>query len=110
MSHSTIPPWTVAMPVLGAVAYATLGANPAPWAGALLGVALIATVLAAVHHAELLAARVGDPFGAILLALAVTVIEVGLIVSIMLGNKPAPTLVPPTLVPVTNPDVRVNGV
>lgn len=100
MSHSTIPPWTVAMPVLGAVAYATLGANPAPWAGALLGVALIATVLAAVHHAELLAARVGDPFGAILLALAVTVIEVGLIVSIMLGNKPAPTLVRDTILAV----------
>ena len=46
---------------------------------------LFATVFAAVHHAETIAHRIGQPFGSILLALAVTVIEVSLIVSILLS-------------------------
>ncbi|GAA4000825.1 ionic transporter y4hA [Sphingomonas humi] len=46
---------------------------------------LAATVLAAVHHAEVVAERVGEPFGTLILALAVTVIETGLIVSLMLA-------------------------
>jgi Ca2+:H+ antiporter len=46
---------------------------------------LIATVFAAVYHAEVVAHRLGEPFGTLVLAVAVTVIEVGLIVSIMLG-------------------------
>jgi Ca2+:H+ antiporter len=53
----------------------------------LLGVVLIATVLAAVHHAELIAHKMGEPFGTFLLALAVTVIEVGLILTLMLQGK-----------------------
>ena len=49
-------------------------------------VLLIATVFASVYHAELVAHRVGEPFGTLVLALAVTVIEVALIVSVMLGG------------------------
>jgi Ca2+:H+ antiporter len=49
-------------------------------------VALIGTVFAAVYHAEVIALRVGEPFGTLVLALAVTVIETALIVSIMLGG------------------------
>jgi len=49
------------------------------------GAVLIATVFAAVHHAEVVAHRIGEPFGTLVLAVAVTVIEVALIVSIMLG-------------------------
>ncbi|TVQ37438.1 MAG: ionic transporter y4hA [Geminicoccaceae bacterium] len=49
---------------------------------------LFATVFAAVHHAETIAHRLGDPYGAILLAVAVTVIEVALIVSILLNAPP----------------------
>jgi Ca2+:H+ antiporter len=49
---------------------------------------LTATVFAAVHHAEVLAARIGQPFGAILLALAITIIEVGLIISVMASGAP----------------------
>ncbi|MGB7727129.1 MAG: hypothetical protein WBL50_03800 [Candidatus Acidiferrum sp.] len=45
--------------------------------------ALIATVFAAVYHAEVVAHRVGEPFGTLVLALAVTIIEVALIVSMM---------------------------
>jgi Ca2+:H+ antiporter len=45
-----------------------------------------AAVFASVHHAEVLAVRVGEPFNSIVLAVAATVLEVGLIVSIMLSN------------------------
>jgi len=50
------------------------------------GFALIATVFAAVFHAEVVALRVGEPFGTLVLALAVTIIEVALIVSIMIAG------------------------
>jgi len=56
-----------------------------PWlivAGMLLAVA----VLAAVHHAEVVALRVGEPFGSLVLAVAVTVIEVALIVTLMVAS------------------------
>lgn len=53
---------------------------------------LAASVLAAVHHAEVVAARVGEPMGSVVLALAVTVIEVGLIVITMTGPKAQPAL------------------
>jgi len=48
--------------------------------------ALVAAVVAAVHHAEVVAHRVGEPFGTLILALAVTVIEVALILSMMLAG------------------------
>ncbi len=51
-------------------------------------VTLVATVFAAVHHAELVAHRVGEPFGTLVLAVAVTVIEVALVVSVMLSSGP----------------------
>jgi Ca2+:H+ antiporter len=52
---------------------------------AIAGAALIAAVFAAVHHAEVVAHRIGEPFGTLVLAIAVTAIEVALIVSIMIG-------------------------
>ena len=59
---------------------------------AVLLVILFGTVFAAVHHAEMIAHELGEPFGTLLLTLAVTVIEVALIASIMLGDKSAPAL------------------
>ncbi|MBX9739567.1 MAG: ionic transporter y4hA [Beijerinckiaceae bacterium] len=50
------------------------------------GVILISTVFAAVFHAEVVAHKVGEPYGTLVLALAVTVIEVALIVSIMISG------------------------
>jgi Ca2+:H+ antiporter len=61
------------------------------FAAALL-IILFGTVFAAVHHAETIAARIGEPYGTLLLTLAVTIIEVALITTIMLGEKPVPTL------------------
>ena len=57
----------------------------------LLAAALVGCVLASVHHAETIAHRVGEPFGTLVLAIAVTVIEVALIVSLMIagGGKDA---------------------
>jgi len=56
---------------------------------ALAASALIAAVVVAVHHAEVIALRVGEPFGTLVLALAVTVIEVALIVALMLSDPAA---------------------
>src|SRR5260221_1280172 len=53
---------------------------------AVAAVALIGVVIAAVHHAEGVAHRIGEPFGTLVLAVAVTVIEVALIVSVMLSG------------------------
>lgn len=58
------------------------------WVIFLLGATLIGAVLLAVHHAEVIAHKVGEPFGTLVLALSVTIIEVALIVSMMLaGNE-----------------------
>lgn len=55
---------------------------PVP-AVALVSLCLAGAVLAAVHHAEVVALRVGEPFGSLVLAVAVTVIEVALIVTLL---------------------------
>ena len=92
-----LPAWTVAVPFVAFGTDLALHGRPGLIAAAALVVALVAAVLTAVHHAEVVALRVGEPFGAILLALAVTVIELGLIVSIMLGDQPEPTLLRDTI-------------
>ncbi len=68
------------------------------WAGAagtfftvFLTIGMLACVLAAVHHAEVIAHRLGEPYGTLVLAVAVTIIEVALIVSLMLSGGPATT-------------------
>jgi Ca2+:H+ antiporter len=60
--------------------------SPPSWALALLGILLIVTVFTAVHHAEVIALKVGEPFGSLTLALAVTIIEVGMIVVLIWGS------------------------
>jgi len=75
-SHRT---WVA--PVVAWLAIAAGFATTLP--AALLGVVLIAAILAAVHHAELIAHRVGEPFGTFILAIAVTIIELGLILTLM---------------------------
>lgn len=48
---------------------------------------LCGAVFAAVHHAEVLAVKIGQPFGSILLALSITALEVGLILSVMASGS-----------------------
>src|SRR3990170_773972 len=83
--------WTWIAP---AIAWALFfGSSAVTISPILLTAALIGTVLAAVHHAELVAHRVGEPFGTFLLAIAVTVIELGLIITLMAaGGESASTL------------------
>jgi Ca2+:H+ antiporter len=59
---------------------------------AVLLVILFGTVFAAVHHAEVIAHRIGEPYGTLLLTLSVIIIEVAVIATIMLGDKAQPTL------------------
>jgi Ca2+:H+ antiporter len=71
----------------------TFAPSAAGWLfAAVLLVILFGTVFAAVHHAEVIAERIGEPFGTLLLTLSVTIIEVALIATIMLGAKAVPTL------------------
>lgn len=92
-----LPVWTLAAPFLALGVDLALHGNASILAGLSLAIVLLGAILAAVHHAELVALRVGEPFGAVILALAVTVIELGLILSIMLGGKAEPTLVRDTI-------------
>lgn len=85
--------WAAVVPVVGIVVLAvfwTIELNVVTaW---LLAAVLAGTVLSAVQHAEVVAHRVGEPFGSLVLAVAVTVIEVGLIVTLMSTGKDAESL------------------
>src|ERR1700736_4606620 len=99
-AHGPMPrsAWIFPLLAVGLFAVATaLGLTFTPSAGGLVfAMVLLAiifgTVFAAVHHAEVIAERIGEPYGTLLLTLAVTIIEVALIATIMLGEKPVPTL------------------
>lgn len=80
-----------ALPILGVVVLGLTWGRSLPTA-VLVVVSLVmaAAVLSAVHHAEVVALRVGEPFGSLVLAVAVTVIEVALIVTLMTTSDAAP--------------------
>ena len=86
--------WNVVVPLIALVMLAlTWGTQPGPILATVEAVFLIGAVLAAVHHAEVVAARVGEPFGSLVLAAAVTVIELALIIELMAsGGNDATTL------------------
>ncbi|KMS81892.1 calcium:proton antiporter [Streptomyces leeuwenhoekii] len=76
--------WTTAVPVAAIVLLVLTWGRDLPGAVvALVTLVLAGAVLAAVHHAEVVAHRVGEPFGSLVLAVAVTIIEVALIVTLM---------------------------
>lgn len=76
--------WTSLVPVLAVVLLVLTWGRDLPAAVvAVVTVVLAGAVLAAVHHAEVVAHRVGEPFGSLVLAVAVTIIEVALIVTLM---------------------------
>lgn len=90
-----MPAWAWVVPALAA---AVLGAAMALPVGPVLAIAsgamLVAAVIAAVHHAEVVAHRVGEPFGTLVLAVAVTVIEASLILSLVLAGGVGSTSIP----------------
>ncbi len=102
--------WTTIAPVLALVVLAATWTTKPP--GLVLGlvaIVLVAAVLAAVHHAEVVAHRVGEPFGSLILAVAVTVIEVALIVTLMVtGAEDTSTLARDTVFAAVM--ISVNGI
>jgi Ca2+:H+ antiporter len=86
-----LPWWTIVAPVLAWLLYAGTGWFTGGAYHGLLAIGLMGAVLAAVHHAEVVAHKVGEPFGTLVLALAVTLIEVALIVSLMIAGGPETT-------------------
>lgn len=95
-------PSGIVAPAIGVLFYASTaifglgGASPFKLPGAaflvILVVLMLATVLAAVHHAEEIAHRIGEPYGTLVLTLSVTVIEVSIILPMMLGRSGNPAL------------------
>jgi len=82
--------WNLVIPVAACIILAATWTLSLGWFLLLVVfAALIAAVLVGVHHAEVIALRVGEPFGTLVLALAVTIIELALIGSIMLSGSPA---------------------
>lgn len=86
LHRPVLPWWTILFPLLGVPAVLLSLAKTGTGGTIAATVILIGSVLAAVHHAEVVAHRVGEPFGTLVLAVAVTVIEVSLIVSLMLSD------------------------
>src|ERR1700759_3256543 len=98
--HGPMPKSAWIFPLLAVLLFAAVTATGygfAPTAAglvfaAVLLVILFGTVFAAVHHAEMIPEGIGEPFGTLLLTLSVTIIEVALIATIMLGAKAQPAL------------------
>jgi Ca2+:H+ antiporter len=86
--RSTLTSWTALVPVVALVVLAMAWGREISGVLVIVVTALLAgAVLAAVHHAEVVAHRVGEPYGSLVLAVAVTVIEVALIVTLMISGK-----------------------
>lgn len=102
--------WTSVSPVVALCALAlTWGRHLGTVPAAAVAVIIASAVLAAVHHAEVVAHRVGEPFGSLILAVAVTIIEVGLILTLMSsGGAKAETLARDTVFAAVM--ITVNGI
>ncbi len=92
---SALPRWPIYLPLVGlfAVAIGVAGFS-APLMLAFMSVSLLGAVIASVHHAEVIAHKIGEPYGTLVLALAVTVIEVALILSLMMARGEAAASLP----------------
>ncbi len=87
--------WTWLVPLAGvSILGAAIALGTGPALAFLAAAGLVGSVFAAVHHAEVVAHRVGEPFGTLVLALAVTVIEASLILSMVISGGAAQAAVP----------------
>ena len=85
--RSYLAHWTVYVPVLAIAALVlSWGRDLPPPVVVIVALFLGGAVLSAVHHAEVVAHKVGEPFGSLVLAVAVTIIEVALIVTLMISG------------------------
>jgi len=99
-AHAAMPKSAWIFPLLAVLLFAAVTATGYSYTSSAVGllfaivllVILFGTVFAAVHHAEVIAHRIGEPYGTLLLTLAVTIIEVALIATLMLGDTAVPAL------------------
>lgn len=91
-----MPHWSIPVPLaaLALLALAVSVGDVSALLAAACAAGMVGAVIAAVHHAEVVAHRLGEPFGTLVLAVAITVIEVALIVSLMLSGGPATAALP----------------
>jgi Ca2+:H+ antiporter len=91
-----MPGWSLYVPALAlATAVAFFVLHPAgAWLIAVCVIALLGAVIGAVHHAEVIAHRLGEPLGTLVLSIAVTIIEVSLLVTVMLHGDAAQAALP----------------
>ena len=79
--------WYNILPIISAIFYLSGFLKDAGTSANIIGgILLFGSVLAAVHHAEVVAHKVGEPYGTIVLAICITILEVGLIISFMLSG------------------------
>lgn len=78
--------WTIIIPVLAWILFFSGLVYDSSFFQIITSVMLILSVMSAVHHSEIIAERVGEPYGTIILAISITVIEVSIIVSLMLSE------------------------
>lgn len=84
--------WTNLIPILSWILVISGLVHGSAVFQAIAAVLLILSVMAAVHHSEIIAHRVGEPFGTIILAVSVTIIEVSIIISLMVTGAENPSL------------------
>ncbi|MEV1144166.1 ionic transporter y4hA [Micromonospora sp. NPDC049799] len=108
--RSRVTDWTVSVPLLAVVVLVLTWGRDLPGPVVIVVALLLAgAVLAAVHHAEVVAHKVGEPYGSLVLAVAVTVIEVALIVTLMIsGGEKTQTLARDTVFAAVM--ITVNGI
>ena len=75
--------WTTSIPLLACILYFSGLLNDNLVYQVIAGILLMFCVMSAVHHSEIVAHRVGEPFGTIILAVSITIIEVAIIISLM---------------------------
>ncbi len=81
--------WTTIIPVLAWVLFFSGLVAGSSIFQIIASILLVLSVMSAVHHSEIIAERVGEPYGTIILAISITVIEVSIIVSLMMSEGPA---------------------
>ena len=85
--------WTTIIPIVAWLLFFSGFTETSGFFQVLASILLILSVMSAVHHSEIIAYRVGEPYGTIILAVAVTIIEVSIIISLMIsGGKEASSL------------------
>lgn len=85
--------WATIIPIMAWILFFSGLVDGSPAVQIIASLLLMFSVMSAVHHSEIIAHRVGEPYGTIILAVAVTIIEVSIIVSLMVsGGEEASSL------------------